>query len=90
MNTYRFTTNEVFSIEDKRFITRLIQSVADKAEGKYEEDIYEVGNMLFDLLDGYFYDNIITKALTIPTLSIELIRDIQKITNKVVEYLKNK
>lgn len=89
MNTYKFDTQKVFSIEDKRVIILLIQEVYDEAIGRYAEDCYEIENMLFGLLDGILYDNLATKAATIPTLSVELIHDIQKLTNKVAEYLKN-
>jgi hypothetical protein len=89
MRTYRFNTQKVFSIEDKREIMSLIRAVSDKAKGIYSEDIYEVENMLFGLFDGILYDNLVTKAVSIPTLPVELVNNIQKITNKVVEHLKN-
>jgi hypothetical protein len=67
----------------------IIRSVSDIAldDSRNEDEYDELENMLYGLFDGYLYDNVITKAVSLPNIPIELAKRIEAIVDKVTNHI---
>ena len=86
MAYYRFNRHELFTQEDRTEVLVLIKEVETIAyfndSSRYEGVYGELTNMLFGLFDGYLYDNVLTTAVSIPQLSMDVISRIEAIVDK--------
>ena len=86
MAHYRFDRHKLFTSEDRTEVLDLIKEVETIAyfndSSRYEGTYGELTNMLFGLFDGYLYDNILTTAVSITDLSMDIIRRIEGIVYK--------
>ena len=86
MTHYRFDRHKLFTSEDRTEVLDLIREVETIAysndSSRYEGKYGELTNMLFGLFDGYLYDNILTTAVSITDLSMEVCKRIEAIVDK--------
>jgi hypothetical protein len=82
MSSYsRFDRHEYMSSETLGDIMGIIREV------RFEDNTFELTNMLYGLFDGYLYDNLIAEADEV-TMSRDLYRKILKVFNTVCKYPK--
>ena len=88
MNTYRFNRHELFTPEDTTEVMNIIRTVQDLSmdidDTEVEDTLHTLTNMLYGMFDGYLYDNVLTTAVSVPQLSIEVCRRIEPIVDKIV------
>lgn len=80
MAHYRFNRHQLFSQEDTSEVLDIIRTVDNIAldNGSFMEGAFgELTNMLYGLFDGYLYDNILTTAVGIAKLPMDVIRRIE-------------
>ena len=91
MAHYRFNRHELFSSEDTSEVLNIIRTVGDIAldidREDREEAFNELTNMLYGMFDGYLYDNVITTAVSIIQLPIEVCKRIETIVDKIVGHI---
>lgn len=91
MAHYRFNRHELFSSEDTSEVLNIIRTVGDIAldidREDREEAFNELTNMLYGMFDGYLYDNVITTAVSITQLPIEVCKRIEAIVDKIVGHI---
>jgi len=89
MAHYRFNRHELFSGDHVSEVMSIIRSVGDIAmsDSRNEDNYLELENMLYGLFDGYLYDNVITKAVSLPNVPIELAKRIETIVDKVTQHI---
>ena len=91
MAHYRFNRHELFSSEDTQEVLNIIRTVGDIAldidREDREEAFNELTNMLYGMFDGYLYDNVLTTAVSITQLPMDVIRRIETIVDKVTGHI---
>ena len=91
MNAYRFDRHELFDSQDIKEVMSIIDEVVDvKIDNKggdydIDEKLFDLQNKLYGLFDGYLYDDILTTAVSIPQLSLDVCNRIDKIVDMVTE-----
>lgn len=87
MNAYRFNRHELFTMDDTSEVMDIIRDVRDLSMDVDDDRLGNLTNMLYGMFDGYLYDNILTTAASIPQLSMDVIRRIEPIVDKVVGHI---
>ena len=86
MAHYRFNRHELFTQEDTSEVLSIIGEIREiymeVTTPAFESQLDNLTNMLYGLLDGYLYDNVLTTAASIVVLDIILIRRIEAIVDK--------
>lgn len=91
MNAYRFNRYELFDSQDIKEVMSIIDEVVDvKIDNKggdydIDEKLFDLQNKLYGLFDGYLYDDLLTTAASIPQLSLDVCKRIEKIVDMVTE-----
>ena len=93
MSHYRFNRHELFTPEDTTEVMNIIRTVQDLSmdidDTEMESTLDCLTNMLYGMFDGYLYDNVLTTAVSVPQLSIEVCKRIEAIVDKIVNEILN-
>jgi hypothetical protein len=88
MSHYRFNRHELFTPEDTQEVMALIREVRDLSmdidDTEMESTLDCLTNMLYGMFDGYLYDNVLTTAVSVPQLSLEVCKRMEAIVDKIV------
>ena len=87
MSHYRFNRHELFTPEDTSEVMNIIRDVRDLSMDVDDDRLDGLTNMLYGMFDGYLYDNVITTAVSVPQLSMDVIRRIESIVDKIVGHI---
>jgi len=87
MNYKRFDRHELFDKFLMEYHSTTIKRASDYIWETQKEVMTELENLLCGIWDGYLYDELLTKALILPTEDYRRVEDIVNIIN---EHLDNK
>ena len=93
MSYKRFNRHEIFNAEWMSFHSETINQVRDYCLEKFGGNVdaffgsaeAEIENMLCGIWDGYLYDDLLTKALILPTEDYRRIQDTVDLINEHIE-----
>lgn len=90
MASYRFNRHSLFTSEDLTEVLDIIKAVDNIAleSDTYMKDKHSVlSNMLYGLMDGYLYDNVLTTAAGWTKVPMVLIERLEAIVDKIVNHI---
>ena len=85
MNYKRFNRHELFDKFLMEYHSTTIKRATDYIWETQKEVMTELENLLCGIWDGYLYDELLTKALILPTEDYRRVEDIVNIINKHIE-----
>ena len=80
MAHYRFDRHKLFSMDDTSEVLDIIREV--RGIDSDNDTLHDLTNMLYGLFDGYLYDNVLTTAVSITDLSMDICKRIEAIVDK--------
>ena len=85
MNYKRFNRHELFDKFLMEYHSTTIKRATDYIWETQKEVMTELENLLCGIWDGYLYDDLLIKALILPTEDYRRVEDIVNIINKHIE-----
>ena len=85
MNYKRFNRHELFDKFLMEYHSTTIKRATDYIWETQGEVMTELENLLCGIWDGYLYDNLLTKALILPTEDYRRVEDIVQLINEHIE-----
>ena len=88
MASYRFDRHELFTgidLAEVMSILRELDNIALENDTYMEGKHSELSNMIYGLMDGYLYDNLLTTATGWTKVPMGLLKRLESIVDKVVE-----
>jgi len=85
MNYKRFNRHELFDKFLMEYHSTTIKRATDYIWETQKEVMTELENLLCGIWDGYLYDELLTKALILPTEDYRRVEDIVNIINEHIE-----
>ena len=85
MNYKRFNRHELFDNFLVQYHSTTIKRATDYIWETQGEVMTELENLLCGIWDGYLYDNLLTKALILPTEDYRRVEDIVQLINEHIE-----
>jgi|SaaInl0LU_22_DNA_1037365.scaffolds.fasta_scaffold05757_4 hypothetical protein len=85
MNYKRFNRHELFDKFLMEYHSTTIKRATDYIWETQKEVMTELENLLCGIWDGYLYDELLTKALILPTEDYRRVEDIVQLINEHIE-----
>ncbi len=85
MNYKRFNRHELFDKVLMEYHSTTIKRATDYIWETQKEVMTELENLLCGIWDGYLYDELLTKALILPTEDYRRVEDIVQLINEHIE-----
>jgi len=85
MNYKRFNRHELFDKFLMEYHSTTIKRASDYIWETQKEVMTELENLLCGIWDGYLYDELLTKALILPTEDYRRVEDIVQLINEHIE-----
>jgi len=85
MNYKRFNRHELFDKFLMEYHSTTIKRATDYIWETQKEVMSELENLLCGIWDGYLYDELLTKALILPTEDYRRVEDIVQLINEHIE-----
>ena len=85
MNYKRFNRHELFDKFLMEYHSITIKRATDYIWETQKEVMTELENLLCGIWDGYLYDELLTKALILPTEDYRRVEDIVQLINEHIE-----